>query len=287
MRLVLAAALSALTIAGCATQPGEPTSTTSSGIGTVELTDTDNGVVGEYTHTDGAVVTFTSTELEPKVYEVVWQLDGMTLEVLVDNNKGIISFDGYTTADGSDTQMRDADRNLLAAVAHALDQYGTDVAEPLALARRMASNYSEHPEGLSLQRIAYAEQQRDWTSICWALNSYQQTSHDCNVGGWWTDATTIDHAYVSMHGSCGAADGTNFYKNGAWKCYEPDHDTSVEYGYGNCYGRCGGGCGSDTQFTWDCLDHDTCVRTGHSLASLYCDDEFTAASDDWASAPNC
>ena len=68
---------------------------------------------------------------------------------------------------------------------------------------------------------------------------------------------------------------------------EIDHDTRVEYSYGNCYGVCGAGCPGTYQFTVDCVNHDQCVRNGHVLASGYCDDQFSAASDDWASAPNC
>jgi hypothetical protein len=37
----------------------------------------------------------------------------------------------------------------------------------------------------------------------------------------------------------------------------------------------------------DCLDHDLCVRFGHSLASWWCDDEFAYTTDDYAFAPNC
>jgi hypothetical protein len=68
---------------------------------------------------------------------------------------------------------------------------------------------------------------------------------------------------------------------------EVDHDTRVEYSYGNCFGVCGAGCPGSYQYTVDCLNHDTCTRNGHVLASGYCDDQFTAASDDWASAPDC
>jgi hypothetical protein len=88
-----------------------------------------------------------------------------------------------------------------------------------------------------------------------------------------------------------------FILGSSYECYEPDHDPNIWYAYGECFGRCGGGCcgasgllctpdGVGT-YTMDCLDHDLCVRFGHSLASWWCDDEFAYTTDDYAFAPNC
>ena len=74
---------------------------------------------------------------------------------------------------------------------------------------------------------------------------------------------------------------------GWWAGVEVNHDTNVEYAYGNCFGACGAGCPGSYQFTVDCVNHDSCVRNGHVMASGYCDDQYTSALDDWASAPNC
>ena len=140
-------------------------------------------------------------------------------------------------------------------------------------------NEDAHSNGR--RRLAY-------TSLCYAYNTFKQASHD----DWWydygDDASTY-YAYVSMHPSQPCAEGTKYWNNGAWQCYssEPDHSTSIEYAYGSCFGRCGAGCGSNTQFTQDCLDHDSCVRFGHDLASLWCDDEFSFTVDDALFAPNC
>jgi hypothetical protein len=74
---------------------------------------------------------------------------------------------------------------------------------------------------------------------------------------------------------------------GNYRSYEPDHDASVEFGYGACYGRCGDSCGGSTQFTQACLDHDTCVRFGHFDQSPECDDDFLDAAVDYGVASNC
>jgi hypothetical protein len=126
-----------------------------------------------------------------------------------------------------------------------------------------------------------------YTSLCsYVNNGWYTVTHD----DWWynrgNDRTTY-YAWLSMHSSGPCSDGTYFWTGSSWACYEPDHDPNVEYAYGDCFGRCGGGCGSGTQFTRDCADHDSCVRFGHSLASLWCDDEFSYTVDDALWAPNC
>jgi len=125
-----------------------------------------------------------------------------------------------------------------------------------------------------------------YTSICSSVNSFVEVTHDDWDYDRWDDRTTY-YAYLSMHADGPCSDGTYFWTGSSWSCYEPDHDPNVEYAYGGCFGRCGAGCGSGTQFTWDCADHDSCVRFGHSLASFWCDDEFTFTIDDALSAPNC
>ena len=89
-----------------------------------------------------------------------------------------------------------------------------------------------------------------------------------------------------MHAAGPCPDGTNFWEPG-WRCFEPDHPSTIEYAFGNCFGRCGAGCGANTKFTWDCLDHDECVRLGHSTLGLSCQDEFLSTMDDWVLAPDC
>jgi hypothetical protein len=119
------------------------------------------------------------------------------------------------------------------------------------------------------RRLAY-------TTSCEQLYTYVAATHD----DWWYDRCddhTTYFAFVGPYGPCDqAGGGTIFWNDGAWQCYTPDHDANIEYSYGDCFGRCGGGCGSNGggTYTYDCLDHDSCVRLGHSIASIWCDDEF-------------
>jgi len=231
-------------------------------------------------------IQFEAREVEPQVFDLGFQLNGLTYTYTIDRNTGVIETDGFVTETGADTQFGDADRAGMLALAHALD--GVKDASPLvALTRQIASGMAEFPDSLDLRAETFAVKDRSYTSVCWAVGSYQAATHDDWDYNRWDDKSTLDHAWLAMNAAGPCNDGTYFYKNGAWVCYEEDHDANIEYAYGNCFGRCGSGCGSSTQFTWDCVDHDECVRTGHDTASLWCDDEFSATVDDWADAPNC
>jgi hypothetical protein len=184
--------------------------------------------------------------------------------------------------------MLDEDRAGLIELRDALDAYGIgDAASPLATLERFANMWADFPSTKDLRFETFAPRENSYTSVCGVVNTWTSATHDCWSYNDWNDGSTLDYAYISMHGACPNADGTYFWKDNQWQCYEPDHDSNIEYAYGNCFGRCGPGCGGSTQFTWDCIDHDSCVRTGHDSASFWCDDEFTSASDDFLFAPNC
>jgi hypothetical protein len=273
-------ALLAFLVAGCAAEGDEGT------VASLSLDERPGFVAGTLAY-DSGEISFEAAELATETFEMVYELNGLTFSYLVDRAAGVIQMDGYATANGEDTQFTAEDRDAMLSLATALDALGADVTTLVDLARRIASGMAETPDSRELRAEVYAERDRDYVSICWAKNSYQMASHDDNNYDWGADATTLDYAYVSMHAAGPCSDGTYFYSGGSWVCFEPDHSTTIEYAYGNCLGRCGANCGTATQFTWDCLDHDECVRTGHSTASLWCDDEFTSTMDDWASAPNC
>jgi len=127
---------------------------------------------------------------------------------------------------------------------------------------------------------------------------WQSATHDCastagDCSNWtgcdrWDDNSSTSYVFMSMHPEGGCSDDTYFGGSSAsFSCYEPDHPGGTEYAYGACFGRCGGGCGGGTAFTRDCIDHDHCVRLGHSIASFWCDDEFTGAAWDALWASNC
>jgi hypothetical protein len=255
--------------------------------GSLTFEDAETVATGTFVSTEGVEVSFSSQLVDTHVLDIVIEMNGMLITALVDVEHGVIEYDGFAADNGEDTQILDEDRATLLSFARALDELGPGLALPLTRLRGFVSTWAEFPTSLDTQGIAFMEEDRSIASICWAVNSYQQASHDDWDHDWWDDASTVDYAYVSMHGPGSCSDGTYFWTGSSWSCYEPDHSTSVEYAYGNCLGRCGAGCGSDTQFTWDCLDHDECVRFGHDTASLWCDDQFTSTVDDWASAPDC
>ncbi|KIG14569.1 Beta-galactosidase [Enhygromyxa salina] len=217
-------------------------------------------------------------------FEVQIELNGMTISARQDAD-GNLEYDGRAIGSDDSTQMTEDDRLALAALSKALDELGPKISPPLERIRGFANMWSEFPSSMDLRGQVSASF-RSYTSICGAMNTYVEATHDDWSHGRWEDKST-HYAYVSMHGPGPCSDGTYFLKNNSWECYEPDHDATIEYAYGNCFGRCGGGCGSSSQMTYDCLDHDSCVRFGHSIASFWCDDEFSSTIDDWASAPNC
>lgn len=281
--------------AGCAGQ-GSSTSSSAGELVVHEEQGSAQGYFIDHSEADLGRIDFTSRFVDTNVLDIELRFHGLTVTSLVDFDTGVIEYDGFATDTGADTQILDDDRALLLAFARELDHQGIHVAEPLERVRSFANMWAQFPATLDPQGISLVDHDHSYTSICWAVNSYQRATHDCWSGAgscsdWWgcsdgDDPSTLDYAYVSMHGDGPCSDATYFWTT-QWTCFEPDHSSSIEYAYGDCFGRCGAGCGSSTQFTWDCHNHDECVRTGHDMASAWCDDEFTSTVDDWASAPNC
>ena len=249
---------------------------------------------------DGEEATFSSRQVEPGVYRVEVGLHGLTLTGLLDVENGVSALDGFASANGMDTYMSDEDRGLLEKLYGALNAGlpAGNAASPEAMyLRRAVGLWAQQPATVQLQRTVMGERGRGYTMLCsyakcngkftgscgGYYNWYSYARHDCNVGGF-DNTRNQQIAQLGDHSSCS---GDEFYLNGStWVCGEPDHWSRPKV-VGNCWGRCGGGCGGDTQYTLDATNHDGCVRNGHVLASLYCDDQFTSASDDELFAPNC
>lgn len=213
------------------------------------------------------------------------ELNGMTIRV--DKVGEDVEYAAFASDNGTATQLNDDDRAALLALAHELDALG-EVEPPLARVRSFASQWSEFPSTLESSGRVYLGF-RAYSSLCAAKNTYYTVTHDCWSYNDGADASTYS-AYIGMQApAAGCAEETYFWVGSSWACLgsEPNHSSSIEYAFGACFGRCGGGCGSDSQLTVDCANHDSCVRFGHDLASLWCDDEFSSTIDDWASAPNC
>jgi hypothetical protein len=298
MRKALCAAVASLMLAACGGSSGGDTAAEvkQDGLSMSEAAGRTDGTFVQ----GGGEVSFSSREVEPGVYRLEVRLRGMTLTGLMDPASGVSTLDGFADGSTTDTQLGDADRELLAAFYGALNAQlpAGDAAAPEAMyLRRAVGLWAQNPASVELKRTVMGEQGRGYTMLCsytkcngrqtgscgGVYNWYSYSKHDCNKGGFdWAGNQQI--AQLGDHTSCS---GDEYYLSGStWLCGEPDHWSRPKV-MGNCYGRCGGGCGGDTQYTLDATNHDGCVRNGHVLASGYCDDQFASASDDELFAPNC
>lgn len=294
-------ALMAVAAVGCGQQLQEPRSSAlQKATGTLTLHESAGAAEGQFISGDDQL-SFRSREEEPGVFSVEVSLHGLALSALTDPANGAGSLDGYAEGNGADTQLLAADRALLNDFLASLNEQVApgDGAAPAAKSlRRAVSLWAEHPSSVELERTVLGENGRGYTMLCsyakcngtftgscgGYYNWFYYAKHDCQHGGF--DATVNQQiAQLGDHYSCS---GDEWYSTtgATWSCGEPDHWSRPKV-VGNCFGRCGGGCGGDTQYTLDATNHDGCVRNGHALASAYCDDQFTAASDDELFAPNC
>jgi hypothetical protein len=137
------------------------------------------------------------------------------------------------------------------------------------LLRALSNFWAKWPTALPLQRVTSEEATRSWRSNRRHAASGKTVMgcHDCG---------SCDFDNLDMTNCC---DSWALGTSGSGK-------TGLDAAFGNC-----GTSNWDTQFTWDCTNHDQCVRTykhgGHAMLSLYCDDQFTSCVDDDSSAPTC
>ncbi|MEO8799857.1 MAG: hypothetical protein ABI551_18320 [Polyangiaceae bacterium] len=291
--LLVACALSAASVLiGCSggAEPTPSTGAPSSANGTstdvagaLTLAPIEGGLSGHFlygtrTLTFKAVTTAGSTD-------VMVDVDGMSLTALVDTKSQVGEIDGFATANGQDTQITDDDRVVLAAFDKALGasvSSDTSLPQEAKLVSRMADLWAETPSSAPLTRQVIGQENRSYNSICSQYGSYQYATHDDWSHNRWNSKTTS----ISLVGSRWNG-STSYLVNNAWTGTTQDHKPYV-YEAGDCYGRCGADCSSGDQvLTTDCNDHDQCVRNGHSVASIWCDDEFSACVDDFAFAPSC
>jgi len=294
------AVVAAVACFACGTEPSSnPVDDTRSLQGELQLAWEDAGVHGTFT-VDEELVRFASSEVEPGVFEIEVELQGLTLTGVLDPANGVSALDGYTTDTGEDTQMLAGDRALLGGLYAALNAQlpsGAEAGEPARYLRRAVGLWAQHPDSVELPRVVMGEEGRGYTMLCsyakcngsWTgtcsgiYNWYSYAKHDCNKG----DFNYTGNQQIAQLGDHYSCSGDEYYmSNGAWVCGEPDHWVRPKV-VGNCWGRCGGGCGGDTQYTLDATNHDGCVRNGHATASMYCNDQFVSASDDELNAPDC
>jgi hypothetical protein len=247
---------------------------------------------------EGKEVHFKSLYVEDALFEITVDLNGMTLYALIDVAGHVAVLDGFASENGEDTQVLEADRELLLALYEGLNEVlPKEVPEIAKLLRRSIGIWAEHPQGLDTAETVMGEASRGFTMLC----DY------ANCGGWegdctewrWYDAARHDDSWyggddpkaqqIVQLGDHFRCDGEELYyvpETGEWACGEPDHWARPSV-VGNCFGRVGPGCGDDAQYTRDATDHDGCVRNGHALASMWCNDEFVSAIDDELFAASC
>lgn len=251
--------------------------------GTLDVQPTQSGLQGSYRVGDSSLA-FSSREVEPGVVDVVVSLHGLDLTAMVDSKQNAAEVDGFA-GDGTDTQLVAEDREVLKGFVKALEEAGNGASNDGSLAAttlaRVSSNWSQTPDTVPLARSVVGSENRSWVSLCSYYGSYVDATHDDNNYPDFSPNST-SHAHVGFRSA-----STFYFVNSTWTTTVQDHKPLL-YEYGDCYGNCGAGCPSGAQtLTLDCHDHDQCVRNGHAIASIYCDDEFTSASDDEFFAPTC
>ena len=144
--VVLVAMLGALV--GCAggTDSGGSTVTT----GGLVVEEQGDRVSGHWTH-EGVEIQFYARMLTANILDLEIQLDGMTVTYLADFANATAEFDGYATETGGETQMLDADRDLLAALSRELEELGPDASLPIVKLRDFANVWAEFPSTLDMQ----------------------------------------------------------------------------------------------------------------------------------------
>lgn len=214
-------------------------------------------------------------------------VNGMTLTALIDAKSQVGDLDAFATSNGGDTQISDDDRTVLLAFDRAIATAVTNdtknqLPEEAHTIVRMADLWSDTPSSASLTRQVLGQENRSYTSICGQFGTYQYATHDdWNYNDWNAKSTSVSLVGSRWGGS------TYYLVNNNWITTTQDHKAYV-YEAGDCYARCGAGCSSGNQvLTADCNNHDQCVRNGHSITSVWCDDEFSACVDDFAFAPTC
>jgi hypothetical protein len=227
-------------------------------------------------------VTFESVAAGGDVYEVTLHVHGMTLDATFSLADKAASLDGFTSESGADTQLLENDRQALKAFYSAIQsKAGKDAPKSLDMLVRAAGIWSETGDSVPLSRRVMGDQDRGWTLLCDRLGTYVDGTHDDWSHGDWS-ATSSYHVFIGDYGP-----STYYWHSDVgWTTQAYDH-AAWPYEYGNCYGRCGSDCGGGHVYSQDCLNHDGCVRNGHSMASFWCDDEFASTTDDFSFAPNC
>ena len=248
-------------------------------------------------------VSFRSQEKSgTKLISVQVNTKSLILKADIDFEKQIASLSG------KEARMSSDDRLLLLSALRAIESYkriSDESNRPVAQALLGSLGlWSEWPDSVSLeQRVSDSKSIKtlceeakcktatglSYFGSCTdsdgkdTTHFYEYAKHDCDHG----DSTNPVNQQAASMGDHARCDGDELYWDGStWQCGELDHKERPKV-KGNCFGRCGPDCGTRGVYTEDCLNHDGCVRNGHTIASPYCDGEFISCIDDELFGSDC
>jgi hypothetical protein len=226
-------------------------------------------------------------------YDITVRLNGAVLTAANQAGGATHRLDGVAEANGGVIQLSDDDHALLDAFQKEMDRHTAGATRPFIQQQllRLSALWSQYPSSLALKQEVSPDQERTFTSICSSYLQWRHANHDCDHGG---DYAPGQFALASVGerwdtGPGGQTTHEFFQDEPFWHSSTFAHKGGA-YIAGDCLGHCGADCpagGSNQILTQDCLDHDQCVSGNHSSTSLFCDDEFTQAVDDFMNAPAC
>jgi hypothetical protein len=262
------AAVATMVAAGCGGGSiGEPEGSTNvSGGDTVTglLLDENSDTVtrGRFVTTDGQISFSATSDADTSAVRI--QINGKTFDVTIN---------GSITVDGHDAVLTEAEKALLLTFSEALTsrfQTETKGATRFESVARLGSYLSQAPEGHVHVRLVNGVELPEGVAASAATAAIVCLKKKATATASYTDNKGVRTTKPVVVGSNWGGNACN---------------TGGDY---NCMGLCGAGC-AGSNWTQDCLDHDTC---SHDKCSKYgpldpnCKDEFNRASDDYnATAP--
>ncbi|TNE92102.1 MAG: hypothetical protein EP330_02820 [Deltaproteobacteria bacterium] len=237
----------------------------------------DGAAAGELVMDDGSSVMFTANH-DNGLSLIIVELNGMRLTA--EKDRAGVRYDGRSIADNSPALMTDLDRAALMRLTTALE----------------AEFYPS---------VAHATSKEEYRAIRPELSDAEQLLFSAVEGIWTQWPSSQPLAYeIDLATTPRSGQSSRRYATPKYVVYGEHDCNSCDFGDEDCgeYKELGryfdganhGNCGTSdygTQYTWDCTNHDQCVRTskhgGHVLLSLYCDDQFLSCTDDELLAPSC
>lgn len=262
--------------------------------GDFERTGLGNGSMRARFVFDGSEVDLTSHARADGLLDVQLEFNGMVLTGLIDERRRISELDGFAAAQGRDTVLTEDDRRVLEALVPQLEKASTSHSDDMVM--RLVGLWAQAPESFALQRTVAADRQRAVVDYCSKYDQWIEAWHehgdDSGSPGcpdWYNpSAECISNALVGSRAqTLGVPEDTYYWINNGWTTVVPNH-LAYNYQLGECYGNCGLGCPSGNQrLSQDCMNHDQCVRNGHSIIASACNSELGWAADDEVFATAC